>query len=119
MNTINDVLNGNNVAFFQHKGYRCATVNHVGNACSGYVELPPEHPWLPEGGFSHTQAFDQLDQVDIPGGIIFTNGRVIGFVLENEHNGKLYHFEGILSAIHNNASVRKTIKDIVEQACAA
>lgn len=119
MNNINDVLNGNNVAFFQHKGYRCATVNHVGNACSGYVELPPEHPWLPASGFSQTLPFDQLDQVDIPGGIIFKNGRVIGFVLESEHSDKPYHFEGILSAIRNNASVRKTIKDIVEQASAA
>ena len=119
MDTINDVLSGNNVSFFQHKGYRCATVNHAGSACSGYVELPPEHPWLPVGGFSQTQVFNQLDLVEIPGGIVFKNGRVLGFVLENERSGKPYHFEGILSAIHNNTSVRKTVKDIVEQACAA
>src|SRR5699024_8753954 len=67
-----DIPKSEQVMAFTHLGYDC-TVLMVPFTINGYIVLPEGHPWLQH------DSLEDVDFIDVHGGVTYHRGRVIGF----------------------------------------
>lgn len=76
-----DIPKSEQVMTFTHLGYDCTVLMGLASI-NGYVELPEGHPWLD---------LENLDFVNVHGGVTYRKGRVVGF--DTSHICDGYHQE--------------------------
>lgn len=79
-----DIPKSEQVMTFTHLGYDC-TVLMGPFTINGYIALPEGHPWLQHDNL------EDVDFINVHGGITYRQGRVIGF--DTNHYSDGYHPE--------------------------